>query len=342
LGQQPEAAVLKAAGIDAYLVKPVKQSLLLDRLVIVMGNARLEAPLPHAKPVAPSQASPSSPLPSPARKLRILVAEDNPINQTVALGQLRKLGYTADAVANGLEVLQALQQVPYDIVLMDCQMPEMDGYEAARLIRECEHEPSPALPRTAPIYIIAMTANAMQGDREKCLAAGMDDYVSKPVRTAELQAALERRHQVPSPSASPAPASPASDPDGKKAGGAALAEVPPMDLDRLRAIAGENPESVRHLVGLYLTQADEMMHGLQAAVQSRSAPEITRLAHKLGGSSSTCGMTGIVAPLRNLEQLGSAGGLPESEILLAEANRQLAFIHQFLAARGLCDPMPVL
>ena len=124
--------------------------------------------------------------------MRILLAEDNSINQKVALGQLRKLRYRADTVANGLEVLEALQLVSYDIIFMDCQMPEMDGYEATRAIRKREQSLEQPCPWKSPVYIIALTANAMQGDSEKCLAVGMDDYLSKPVRLSELQAVLER------------------------------------------------------------------------------------------------------------------------------------------------------
>ena len=125
----------------------------------------------------------------PRQSMRVLLAEDNPINQKVALQMLSRLGYRADAVANGVEVLQSLEHVHYDVILMDCQMPEMDGYEATRRIRMREQEG--ALPH---IHIIAMTAHALQGDRECCLEAGMDDYLGKPVRTIELQQALERAH----------------------------------------------------------------------------------------------------------------------------------------------------
>src|SRR4029077_21240215 len=117
---------------------------------------------------------------------------DNSVNQKVALAQLKKLNYTANAVADGLEVLRSLEQISYGIILMDCQMPEMDGCEATRAIRKREQSLERPCPWKSPVYIIAMTANAMQGDREKCLAVGMDDYLSKPVRTSELQAALER------------------------------------------------------------------------------------------------------------------------------------------------------
>ena len=176
---------LKAAGVDAYLVKPIKQSRLFDCLVNVLGRAAAEHVFTKAqKGVQPAAESQSL----STHHARILLAEDNIVNQKVALAQLKGLGFTADAVANGHEVLSALKQVPYDVIFMDCQMPEMDGYEAARLIRQAER--SSQVNWKAPVHIVAMTANAMTGDREKCLAAGMDDYLSKPVRKAELQSAL--------------------------------------------------------------------------------------------------------------------------------------------------------
>ncbi len=189
LGQIMTKAELQAAGLAAYLIKPVKQSRLFDCLVEVSGT-EVRPPDRIARPPASAIASPAPDV--TGERVRILLAEDNAVNQKVALAQLAKLGFTADPVANGLEVLEALDGGVYDVILMDCQMPGMDGYEATRLIRKRE---STALNDAQParrVHIIAMTANAMEGDREKCLAAGMDDYVSKPVREADLRAALER------------------------------------------------------------------------------------------------------------------------------------------------------
>ena len=180
-----------AAGIDAVLSKPVKQSRLFDCLVAVIGKSEattLWAPKPDGAPVPQLSAGVLARLAG----TRILLAEDNAVNQKVGLALLKKLGCTADAVGNGIEALEALQRIPYTLVFMDCQMPEMDGFEATRLIRKRELDTGQACPWKSPVHIIALTASAMQGDRAKCLAVGMDDYVSKPVRLAELQAALER------------------------------------------------------------------------------------------------------------------------------------------------------
>ncbi len=186
MGYMHSTDELKAAGVDAFLVKPVKQSRLFDCLVTVLGRAAAEHVF--VKPEKGVDETKQAAEPTFTHHARILLAEDNIVNQKVALAQLKGLGFSADAVANGHEVLSALKQVPYDIIFMDCQMPEMDGYEASRLIRQAELAPNVSW--KAPVRIVAMTAHAMTGDREKCLAVGMDDYLSKPVRKADLQSAL--------------------------------------------------------------------------------------------------------------------------------------------------------
>ena len=168
---------LRAAGLAMRLTKPVKQAQLHDALAHLLAS-------PGEAGVLPGGAAKAGP--HERRRARILVAEDNIINQKVVLLQLRRLGYSADAVANGAEAVKALTLIAYDIVLMDCQMPHLDGYEASRLIRHGESGGRRRVP------IIAMTAHALTGDREKCLEAGMDDYLSKPVKPADLDALLAR------------------------------------------------------------------------------------------------------------------------------------------------------
>src|SRR5262249_49166677 len=149
---------MRDSGLDECLFKPLKQAQLFHCLTTLIADRRV--------PTVPEPERGSKTAPSQRKPLRILVAEDNAVNQKVALQQLRKVGYTADVVASGLEVVETLERIPYDVVLMDCQMPDMDGYEATRWIRQREQDNQ--LPR---LKVVAMTANAMQGDREKCLAA---------------------------------------------------------------------------------------------------------------------------------------------------------------------------
>jgi CheY-like chemotaxis protein len=198
----------EAPGVVAFLSKPVKPGALRDAVVAVLtGTAVREA----ARPERPSADAGLA----ARRPLRILLAEDNAVNQKLALRLLERMGYPADVAANGLEAIAALEVAPYDVVLMDIQMPELDGLEASRRIRSRWPD--------RRLRIVAMTANAMEGDREACLAAGMDDYVSKPIRPDELAAALAAAG-LPEPGSSELDGGP---PRGR-AGDAHARAMPPM------------------------------------------------------------------------------------------------------------------
>ncbi|MEY2616990.1 MAG: hypothetical protein QOH78_2763, partial [Verrucomicrobiota bacterium] len=185
-------AELRLAKIDTYLVKPVKRSRLLDCLANAGDQHPARQPLPKSD-LADSAGHDTATGPAPT-KPRILLVEDNHINQLIAVGLLRKLGHETDIAVDGLAALETLNAAFYDIVFMDCHMPEMDGYETTQAIRTKEQSFVPGSNGKPPVYIVAITANAMEGDREKCLAAGMDDYVGKPVRLPDLQAVMERWH----------------------------------------------------------------------------------------------------------------------------------------------------
>ncbi len=240
---------------------------------------------------------------------RILLAEDNTVNQQVALGLLETLGYGADAVANGIEVLEALNRLRYDVVLMDCQMPRLDGYETTRRIRQLELQGAAPLDCRTPVYIIAMTANAMEGDREKCLASGMSDYLSKPVRRDELKMALDRHRQI-------RPATAAPDQPSSSAG-----EIL-VDINHLREVAHDQADQLQELIDLYLVEAGPMLDGLGQAIRSNSSGEVARIAHEFVGCSLFCGVDAFTQPLRALERLGQQGNLSGADALLADVRHK--------------------
>jgi CheY-like chemotaxis protein len=182
MGRRGDAKRSENLGFAAYLIKPIKQSQLYDCLSTITGSQKKTV---EARPAA--IVTRHSIAEEQRRRVRILLAEDNIVNQKVAVAMLRKFGYNPDIVTNGKEAVSALKTVPYDMVLMDCQMPEMDGYEATRQIRN----PQSAI-RNHAIPIIAMTAHAMQGAREECLEAGMDDYISKPINPQALLDVIEK------------------------------------------------------------------------------------------------------------------------------------------------------
>ena len=218
--------------------------------------------------------------------LRILLAEDNAMNQKVALRLLERLGYRADVASNGLEALAALERQPYDVVLMDVQMPELDGLDASRRI--CERWP----PESRP-HIIAMTANALPEDREACFAAGMNDYVAKPIRGDELAAALKRARPLTKPRR------PAR--DGREIGLEAAA------LQNLRDLGGV--EFLAEVVDVFLADAPALITSLRSSLERQDTEELRRAAHTLKSNGSTLGATAFAELCRTVEQHAKDGRL---------------------------------
>jgi PAS domain S-box-containing protein len=289
------------AGIEAWLSKPAKQSQLFDTITTVMSGAvaEVQADAPVAAAVA-------------TRALRILLAEDNQVNQQVALLQLKKLGYTADVVSDGRQAVDAAQK-HYDVILMDCQMPELDGYEATREIRQREGG-------SRHTRIVALTANALGGDREKCLDAGMDDYLTKPLRVEDLKRALE---------ATPEPASPAA----RVAASPETAVEPPVDMERLRDVASGDEDTLNQLVGMYLDQTPPKLEALGTAIGLSDAKGVKQHAHSIAGTSASCGMMAIVAPMRALEKMAIENNLDGAGAVFADSRQQFDRIQKFLEER---------
>jgi CheY-like chemotaxis protein/HPt (histidine-containing phosphotransfer) domain-containing protein len=286
LGYLSEERRWREAGIAAYLIKPVKENRLFDTLVSVLrGSAQIRRGPAGTK--AGDMAERST--------VRVLVAEDNVVNQKVALRQLQKLGYSADAVANGLEVLHAIKQIPYDIILMDCQMPELDGYEATRLIRSEEDK----VQKGRVLYIIAMTANALAGDREECLRAGMDDYISKPVRMEELDQAIERGLNA------------------LKNARQADAEILDKSLlDGVRELrAPGEPDPLAELIDLFLSDTPPRIARILDTFKAGDVVELERAAHSLKGSSSNLGAKCLAAACTELVNVTRDGKLPEASLI---------------------------
>ncbi len=222
--------------------------------------------------------------------LRILLAEDNQVNQKLAVLLLMRLGYAVDLAENGQEVLDAMQQHTYDVILMDVQMPEMDGLEATRRLRA-------TLPPNRQPHIIAMTANAMQGDRELCINAGMDDYISKPVEVTALVAALEHT-QTYAPGTRALEAAPPTDPDAPSA-------VSPLNVDtlhRLKAALGKrSDQKVQTLIDAFYESAERLITEAEQALAAADAGKLERAAHTLKSTSATVGATALAALAQQLE-----------------------------------------
>ncbi|OPX80275.1 MAG: Bacterioopsin transcriptional activator [Methanosaeta sp. PtaB.Bin039] len=252
---------------DAIITKPVKPAQLHEALTGLFW------PKPLQTDNGSSKARPSRP------SLRILLAEDNVVNQKVALMMLERLGYRADVAANGLEVLNALQRQKYDLILMDVQMPEMDGLEATRRIRKLT-------PQSGP-FIAAITAYAMEGDRERCLRAGMDDYISKPIKLEELKRVVRQSARLEEPQ-----------------------PLDPVALASLRELQEEGePDIVKELANIFLGHSPGRIAEMRRAVEAGDSEALFREAHNMKSSSASMGALRLSGICKDLELLSKSGSL---------------------------------
>jgi CheY-like chemotaxis protein/HPt (histidine-containing phosphotransfer) domain-containing protein len=300
----------------------------LARLVAQRRSAAADADPEWLQP--PSPASNTAPLaaghPNGTRPL-ILVAEDAAVNQMVVRGLLEKLGYRADVVGNGLEAVEALSRISYRAVLMDVQMPEMDGFEATAQIRSRESG------TTSHVPIIALTANAMAGERERCLAAGMDDYVSKPVREMELSAALRRwvaPAETPAGDAAAPPVQPAATETTTD-----RAVLDPVRLAELRQMQSLRPDVdiIGRLFATYRRETERRLTLLHEALAANNAADVERLGHAQKGSSGTLGALEMHDLAEQLELLGQSGSLASAEALIGRLEAAFGRLGQAFADR---------
>ncbi len=311
-GMVGDAARCRKLGVGAYLIKPVKQSELLDAILTVM--ARQEDKETRAPALVTRHT-----LREMRKRVRVLLAEDNPVNQRLATRLLEKHGHIVTVANNGQEALAALGRGEFDIVLMDVEMPVMDGFAATAAIREREKETGRHIP------IVAMTAHAMKGDRERCLEAGMDDYVPKPLRVEQLMEVIERLTSGGKEEAAPAEPEPS------------VGAEPPFRLDQALERVGGDEDLLREIAEMFLSESQTLLEQARQAIVQGDAALLRRAGHTLKGLARNFGAEDAAQAALAVERIGDEGRLDEApaatDRLQAEVARLSEALRDFLARR---------
>jgi CheY-like chemotaxis protein len=300
-GQYGDSARCRKVGISTCLTKPVQAEDLFNAIVQALGRSRLAAG--NARPLARQ---------TPVRKARVLLAEDNVVNQRVAIGLLSKRGHDVTVVGNGIEALAAIEREPFDLVLMDVQMPEMGGIEAASTIRERERQSG------GHLRIVAMTAHAMTGDRERCLASGMDGYLAKPIDPQRLFAVVE---------------------DNSRGDDAQPAASAPFDRAELVARLEGDEQLAADLVRLFLDDCPARLVDIKNAVDTRDADGIRSAAHALKGAAGNLTATGLAEAAAALERIGAEVRLEAAEAGWRRIAAEAALVLDALRRLGDAEPL---
>jgi PAS domain S-box-containing protein len=300
MGLKGDAARCQEVGISAYLHKPVKQSELLDGIVMALGQPRIGTTTVITRFT----------IQDARKQLKVLLAEDNPVNQKLAMRILEKRGHHVVAVSNGREAIDTYEKEHFDLVLMDVQMPEVDGFEATQRIRQIEKRKGGHIP------IVAMTAHAMKGDREKCLAAGMDEYVPKPIKTQELHNVIENL----------ALKSVDQDKSGERSLDSQNDDGPTkdiFDLNQALQVVDGDKKLLKEITVMFLEELKVNLEGIVQAIRKKDADALEKAAHSLKGSVGNLGAKRAYGAAYRLESIGKEGRLSEAKGALAELKKEL-------------------
>ncbi|MEW6666525.1 MAG: response regulator [Thermodesulfobacteriota bacterium] len=357
VGSKGDAARCRDLGISGYLMKPVKQSELMDAIMMTMGR-KAEEPAPVITRYLIREAR---------RRLNILLVEDNEVNQKVAMEMLSRRGHQVTVAANGIEAISAFEENRFDLILMDVQMPEMDGLEATRRIRAMELKAqgsklkagetsmelkaqgsklkegeesaggaqasfqSSIVNRQSSIPIVAMTAHALKGDRERCLEAGMDDYLAKPIRAVELFDMIDRLGALAARTEAQAedPVCAVKEPE------APLEEI--FDREKALEVVAGDMGLLKEIVGLFFEKAPAYMNQLKEGISNHDRPLVERIAHTLKGSAASLGALRTSQASYRLERMGKEDRLEEAMDALSELERELKTLETVLT-NAMGDP----
>jgi two-component system sensor histidine kinase/response regulator len=305
MGRRGDAVQCKAVGISGYLTKPIKQSELFDAIMLTLGQ-----PIKEHVPVITRHT-----LQEARIRLNILLAEDNLVNQKLAVNLLETRGYQVTLASTGKEAVKVFKKNNFDLILMDVQMPVMDGFEATGRIRQWEQRAARNAQPEAHIPIVAMTAHAMKGDREKCIAAGMDDYVSKPIKPEALFTAIENQTRKLEPKAvqTLSPALKISAPLSPKT----------FDLSKTMETVMGNQELFKEITGVFLEQLPHYMAGIKAGIADDDDCALEHAAHSLKGSVGNFGAKAAYEAAYRLEQLGIEGQMEMAASALLKLETEL-------------------
>jgi CheY-like chemotaxis protein/HPt (histidine-containing phosphotransfer) domain-containing protein len=316
-GWRGDAKRAKKEGIDVYLHKPVHESQLMSAMTMVLTGQSTELITRHTIHETDIEKKQKVLETKGFLSANILLVEDNAVNQKVGVRMLEKLNCKVSVAVNGKEAVSMVEEKSYDLIFMDCQMPEMDGYEATAEIRRREGG-------AKHITIVAMTAHVMGGARERCIEAGMDDYISKPIQHHVLREVLQK--YLPKDMSAPSSTKEAESHKEKE-------KEPPVDFSHIKDIFGDDTDAINELINIYVNDADQLLVVLESAVHEKNAELIKNKAHSIKGASANIGAGKLRQHSAELEQIGMSGRIEEALNVFGNVKTEFERVKIFLLSK---------